>query len=76
LFDSLIDEEFFIDLLHGLEGVIEVVKGVSDAFGGLGGILSSVAGLALTHYSKKLPEAMEAFGRSVNFALGRVDKES
>ena len=58
IYDDLIDDEFFIDLLNGIEKVLEGVSGMIDGFGGLKGVLITVSSIFLTNYAKKMPETL------------------
>jgi hypothetical protein len=51
IYSSLLDDEFFIDLLNGLEKVLEAVGGMIDGFGGLKGIVTTVGSVLLTMFA-------------------------
>jgi hypothetical protein len=46
VYDSLIDEDFFIDMLKGVEKLLGGLSTLIDSLGGVKGILSSVAMIA------------------------------
>lgn len=62
LFDSLIDEEFFIDINDGVETVITSVTSLVDAIGGIEGVLLTVGAVATSVFKKQI-------GSSINTAL-------
>jgi hypothetical protein len=55
IYDSLIDDEFFIKLTDGFAILVEGLGGFIDGFGGMEGVLSMIGGfitqkLAKNHY--------------------------
>jgi hypothetical protein len=62
LFDSLIDEEFFIGINDGIETVITSVTSLVDAIGGIEGVLLTVGAVATSVFKKQI-------GSSINTAL-------
>ena len=58
IYDSLINDEFFIDILNGFEKVLEGIGGFVDGLGGLKGIIGVVGSLFLTNFAQKMPEAL------------------
>ena len=42
IYDSILNDEFFIDLLNGFEKVLDGLGGLIDGFGGLKGIAASI----------------------------------
>jgi hypothetical protein len=53
-----LDDEFFIDLLNGLEKAIETIGGLIDGLGGLKGVVGIVSSVFLTAFSNRIPEAL------------------
>jgi hypothetical protein len=54
IYEKLLDDEFFIDLLDGLEKAITGVDNLIDSMGGLKGMLGIVGSLATKIFSKQL----------------------
>ena len=59
IYDSLINDEFFIDLLNGFEKILEGVGGFVDGLGGMGGVIRIVSSLFLTAFAQKIPDALQ-----------------
>lgn len=59
IYDSLINDEFFIDLLNGFEKVLETVGGLIDGLGGLQGVIGVVGSIFLNNFAKDMPQALE-----------------
>ena len=75
VYDSLINDEFFIDLLNGLEKVIKGVETFIDIFGGLGGVLQAVGGIFMTMYANKMPEVMNGLMQNIRTLTGQAKKD-
>ena len=56
IYDSLLNDEFFIDLINGFEKVLTGLGGLVDGFGGLGGVLATVGSVFLSYYILKSEE--------------------
>jgi hypothetical protein len=52
IYQTLIDDEFFIDLTNALEKVLVGVKKLMDSMGGLPGVLTLVGSIATNVFSK------------------------
>jgi hypothetical protein len=64
LFDSIIDEDFFIFILNGFEDVLNVLADFVDSMNGLPGILTLVASIMTRVFSNQIAESINniAFG--------------
>jgi hypothetical protein len=51
IFNDLIDDKFFINLLDGFEKLLTMLDSFIDAIGGLPGVLSLVSSLMLKIFS-------------------------
>ena len=58
VYDSLINEDFFIRLNNNLSTLLEGVEGLVDGLGGMEGVLSMVGSLALRYFAKDIPSAL------------------
>ena len=58
VYQSLINDEFFIDFNEGLALGLEGVEGLVKGMGGMKGILSSVGSIFLSIYAKEIPSAI------------------
>ena len=58
IYQSLINDDFFIDFNDGLASGLEGVEGLVKGLGGMKGILSSVGGIFLSVYAKEIPSAI------------------
>lgn len=74
VYDSLIDDEFFIKVDDVLVTILESVKGLTDAFGGLGGIIKFAFGLLLTYSAKEMPRTLERLKTNMMFLFGQGPK--
>ena len=59
IFDSAINDKVVIALNNGLAGTLNVVNSLQKGFGGLGGVMSAVSGIALSRYAKELPRVWD-----------------
>ena len=75
IYSSLINDEFFIDLLNGFEKVLETVGGLIDGLGGLKGVVGIVGSVFLTNFAKKMPEALDNLRQNVMVFTGQANKE-
>lgn len=74
IYSSLINDEFFIDLLSGFEKVLETIGGVVDGLGGLKGIIGIVGSVFLTAFAKEMPEALDNLQQNFMVFTGRSKK--
>ena len=74
IYEALLNDDFFIDLLNGLEKVLDGVGGLIDGFGGLGGIMSTLGSVFLTMYAKKMPQALQNLKDNLLVITGQSDK--
>jgi hypothetical protein len=54
LYTKLLDDDFFIGFLEGLEKAIDGVGSLVDAFGGLGGVLSTIGAYITRIFQKEM----------------------
>ena len=58
IYDSIINDKFFIGFNKGLAEVLKGVNSFIDSIGGVGGIISSVGAILLNVYATKMPDAL------------------
>ena len=73
VYDSLINDEFFIFLLNGFEKVLTGVEGLIDGFGGLKGVASITGALLLKQFSKDLPASFRNIRENFMVHTGKGD---
>jgi hypothetical protein len=69
IFDSVIDDKGVITMTNAFAGALDIVNGLSNGLGGLGGVLTSVSGIMLSKYSKEIPRFVEEIGYNLKFAF-------
>lgn len=65
LFDSLIDEDFFIGLLNGLEDVLTFIEKTVDAVGGLKGVLAAVSVVMTKMFSEQMAQGLRNMAHNI-----------
>jgi TP901 family phage tail tape measure protein len=76
VFDSLIDEDFFIDLANGMTKFINGIATVIDGLGGMQGILTLVGSLFLSYFAKEIPGAIQKVTENFNVLTGKAQKDA
>jgi TP901 family phage tail tape measure protein len=59
LFDDLINDEFFIDLLNGAEKLLDIVKSLVQSLGGVEGVLATISTYVLTIARTKIADELK-----------------
>ena len=75
IYQNLIDDEFFIDLLNGFEKVLDGIGGLVEGFGGMKGVISLVGSLFLSYYAQKMPDALNNLKQNLMVFTGQANKE-
>ena len=75
IYEELLNDDFFIDILNGFEGFLTGINNVIDGVGGLKTILLSVGGIILKQYSKEIPKALSAIGDNFDVITGKAEKK-
>lgn len=70
IFQDLIDDKFFINLLNGAEKLISMLDLFMDSIGGLPGILSLVSSLMLRIFSSQVTQSVRDIGYGLSHFLG------
>lgn len=58
VYKSLINDEFFIDLLNFIEKAVKGIKNLIGAMGGIPGILTTIGSLVMTVFNKQMAEGL------------------
>ena len=74
VYSALLDDEFFIDLLNGLEKAIEAVGGLVEGLGGLKGVVSVVGSIFLTTFANKMPDVLDNLRQNLMVITGQSKK--
>ena len=74
IYDSLINDEFFIDLLNGFEKVLDTLGGFIDGLGGLQGVFTTIGSLFLTYFAQKMPETLNNLKQNIMVFTGQASK--
>ena len=75
IYTQLLDDDFFIDLLEGLEKVIDTISNVIDAFGGLKGVIPLIASLMLKAFGPDLANSINNIKTNIK-SLTAAGRES
>lgn len=70
VYDSLINEDFFIGFDNGLSVILDRIAEVIDAMGGFKGVLSTVGALLTSVYGNKIAESIRNMAYNVSILSG------
>lgn len=68
IYDSLINDEFFIDLLNNVEKAITFVEKLVDGLGGMEGVLLSLSAILTKVFEQKLSQGLQNAAYSLKMA--------
>ena len=71
IYSELVNDKFFIKLSNFATGVIDVLHGVIEGFGGLKGMLLSVSAIFMAHYAKEMPVVLSNIQTSIANLTGK-----
>ena len=71
IYEKLLDDEFFIKLLNGLEKTIIGVDKLIDSMGGLKGVLSVVGVMATKIFEKQLSQSLQDLSYSLKMSTAK-----
>lgn len=74
IYQELLNDDFFIDILNGFEGFLTGINNVIDGVGGLKTILLSVGGIFLKQYAKEIPSALSSLSSNFDVLTGKAEK--
>ena len=70
IYDSIIDDDLFIDLNNNVASVLDIIEQVIDSFNGLGGILTLTGTLMTRVYGDKLAQGIRNTVQNVKILSG------
>lgn len=76
IYDSILDEKFFIGILNGFEDILSVVGTLVDSLGGLPGILSALGLMFTKVFNKQLVTTIDNLAYGINSMTGANLKNS
>lgn len=74
IYDSLIDDDFFITLLNGFEKILTSVGGFVDGLGGMKGALMMVGTVFMTYFAKSMPQVLTNLKENLLVITGQTGK--
>ena len=69
IYNSLLDDDFFITMLNGFEDVLIGVDNLIDGLGGLKGVLLAIGTLATSVFSKQISKGLQNMAYNVSMML-------
>lgn len=74
IYDTLLNDEFFIKLNNGFATLLKGVKGFIDGFGGMKGILFTLSGFIAQKLAREAPAALEHIKQNLMQITGQAQK--
>lgn len=74
IYDSLIDDKFFITLTNGLAHIVEAIGDIIDGMGGMKGIILMVSSLLLSRFSKEIPTVLNNISNNIKVLTGQAQE--
>ena len=72
VYDSLLDDDFFITLTNGFAKLIEGVEGFADGLGGMEGVVSIIGGFITQKLAKEAPVALNRIHQNLLQITGQA----
>lgn len=76
IYDSLINEDFFIAFDNGFANVLNLIAGFIDGLGGMQGVLGVIGGFITQHLAKEAPAALERIKDTLSYIKGDALKKA
>ena len=76
IYDSLLDDKFFIGVSNTFAHILDGVKDVIDGMGGLKGVLLLIGSLFLKNFSKEIPRVMRDIASNFSILTGAAQKNA
>ena len=67
IYQSLLDDKFFISLNNGFAIVLKGIDAFIDGAGGVKTVLTGIAGIIMTTFANKIPQALDTFKYNLKF---------
>lgn len=74
IYDSLLDDKFFITILNGFEKLLTGVGGFIDGLGGMKGVLLTVGSVFMQYFAKSMPETLQNLRDNLMVVTGQSQK--
>lgn len=74
IYDSLIDDKFFITLTNGLAHIVGAIGDIIDGMGGMKGIILMVSSLLLSRFSKEIPTVLNNISNNIKVLTGQAQE--
>ena len=75
VYQSLLKDDFFIDLLNGLAKLIDGIKTMIDTLGGVGGVIQIIGGIFAATFANKVPEMLSNTTQNLKVMMGLATKD-
>ena len=76
IYDAIIDEKVFIQLDDVLVKVLNTIEGIVNGFGGMGGAITTVAGIFMTKFAKQVPVALSGLTQNLSILTGHAENKA
>ena len=76
IYNDLIDEKFFISLLNGFEGFLNIIDRIIDSAGGLKGVLAGLATIMLKMFNDSAVKSLENFAYNLQLSSKYGQKQA
>lgn len=76
VYDSLLNEDFFIGFDNGISVLLEGVEGLVDGLGGMTGVVATIGSLMMRHFAKEVPGALKNLRDNIHGLLGKESADS
>ena len=73
IYDSLLNEQFFVDFDNALAKIFHQIANVIDAMGGMKGVLVTLGAVFTQVFSKQLSQSLQNLVYNVRSAMGRTE---
>ena len=74
IYDSILDSDFFIELLNGFEKVLSMIANFTDSIGGLKGVFAGLGVIITKVFSTQLAESVERLAFNLRSVTGETQR--
>lgn len=75
IYSTLLNDDFFIDLIHSFDTVIKSADSFVQTIGGIPGMISTISAMLLPILNKKIPDAFSNILQNLKITFGVAQKE-